>query len=234
MPKDVIEATLDQTIGIGNLCICGGEPTLALDVLEYLFSYIIDNKILLDQVSVTINGTNYSLDFLRLLDYINDYIMHLKKDNFAMFTISYDDYHEKELKRLKIFRTYIENVKRYSESPHFYGFRNLDQNLKLFREGNAERLDRHLTVNLRPIDIVVTYTSQNNVCCIGPLVTINTEGIITEDNSSLEHQKTLYNYGKVLTHSLEEVALTRGRILKPKKWHKETNKIVKKYVSYNK
>lgn len=234
MTKDVIEATLNQTIGIENLCICGGEPTLALDVLEYIFSYIIDNKIFLEGVSITINGTNYSLEFLRLLNYINEYIMHFNKDNIAMFAISYDDYHEQELKRLRMMKTYIENIERYSESIHFHGLRNLDPHLKLFREGNAENLDKHLTVNLRPIDIAVTYTSKNNICCIGPLITINTEGIITEDNSSLIHQKNLYNYGNILTDSLEEVALTRGKILKPKKWYKETDKIIKKYVSYNK
>jgi MoaA/NifB/PqqE/SkfB family radical SAM enzyme len=74
MSKGVIEATLNQIVGIGNLCICGGEPTLALDVLEYIFSYIIDNRIFLNQVLITINGTNYSLEFLRLLNYIGDYI----------------------------------------------------------------------------------------------------------------------------------------------------------------
>lgn len=39
---------------------------------------------------------------------------------------------------------------------------------------------------------------ENGFCNIGPLVTINTEGIITECDASNEHQKTLYNYDNVL------------------------------------
>jgi hypothetical protein len=64
-------------------------------------------------------------------------------------------------------------------------------------------------------------------------MTVNIEGIITEDNSSLEHQKTLYNYGNVLTEFFEKIALTRGRVLTPKKWYEESDKIIKDYTSYD-
>lgn len=67
MSKEVIKATLSQTKAIGNLNLCGGEPTLALDTIEEVFKYIIHNRILVNQISVVTNGTNYSLDFLTLL-----------------------------------------------------------------------------------------------------------------------------------------------------------------------
>lgn len=235
MSKEVIEATFNQTIAIGNLCLCGGEPTLALDVIENIFRYVVENRILVNQVSMTINGTNYSLEFLKLLDYINDYIPR----NNTIFTISYDRYHQQELKRLNILKTYIENINKYSESKYFYGLRKLEKNLKLFREGNAENLGSSLTIDLRPIDIVITYIGKSSkfnkdgLYNIGPLMAINTEGIITEENASIEHQRTLYNYGTVFHNTFEEVALRQGRIVKPRKWNRETGKIMRKYATYN-
>lgn len=233
--KEVIEATLNQIIAIHNLNICGGEVTLALDSLEYIFKYIVDNRILLDLVSITINGTNYSEDFLKLLEYIDSYI----SDN-VIFTISYDKYHLEEIERLGLLDKYIDNIEKYSTSKYYYGLRKLDSNLKLFREGNAEELDQSLTTPLRPIDIVVTYAGEkgifdkeNGLCNIAPLMTVNTEGIITEDNASFNHQSTIYNYGNVFDNSFEEVAIERGKILKPKKYEREKEKIIKRYTTYN-
>ena len=239
MSQEVIEATLGQLIGIGNLCLCGGEPTLVPQTIESIFNNIIKNKIRIEEVSTTINGTNYSPRFLELLDYINDYMMHLTSNGSTAFFISYDHYHLQEIQRLKKQEEFVENVKKYAESKYFSGFRELDPNLKLFREGNATLLNPRLSVKLKPMDIVLTYIGKggtfdrNGVCSIGPLITINTEGIITEDNASLEHQQTNYYYGNVLTDSIEEVALKRGKVLKPAKWDKETGKIIKKYTTYN-
>ena len=235
MSKKIIEATLNQTIAIGNLCICGGEPTSAIDTIETIFNYIVDHKIIVSQISITINGTNYDASFIKLLDYINNYI----PNNNIILTISYDKYHMQELERLNMKKAYFENIRRYSETRYFYGLRQLNKNLKLFREGNAETLDRTLTIDLKPIDIIVTYIGKsqkfdrNGLCNIGPLMAVNPEGIITEENASIEHQQTLYNYGNVLTDTFEEVALKRGKIVKPKKWEKETSKIIKKYITYN-
>ena len=51
MSDEVIDATLSQFSYIMNLSICGGEPLLALDRMEKIFSYIIENKILVENVS---------------------------------------------------------------------------------------------------------------------------------------------------------------------------------------
>lgn len=236
MSKEVIESTLNQLRAIGNLILCGGEPTLALDVIKKIFSYISDNKILVHQISTTINGTNYSLEFLRLLESISNYL----PVNKVIFTISYDTYHLRELKRLNIMKNYLENMKRYSESKYFYGLRTLEDDLKLFREGNAENLNKDQTINLKPIDLVITYADKflnfdrKGLCNIGPMMAVNTNGIITEENSSTVHQEILYNYGNVFDDSFEEVALKRGRIIKPRQWNRKTNKIIQKYVTYNK
>lgn len=236
MSKDVIEATLNQFIAIGNLCLCGGEPTLVLDVIEEIFTYMIHNKIIVDQISMTINGTIYSLEFLKLLDSISLHSPNCR----IILEISYDIYHQKELERLNMWETYLENIRKYSQSKYFYQLNRLTNGLKLFREGNAENLSPNLTVELKPIDIVVTYIGKsskfdrNGLCNIGPFMAVNPYGIITEDNASIEHQQSLYNYGNVFNDTFEEVALERGRIIKPKQWNRETGKIIKKYITYNK
>lgn len=232
MSKEVIEKTLEEVAVIGNLCLCGGEPTLALDVIYQIFHYIIEHDILVYQVSVTINGTNYSPAFLTLLDYISDYI----PDRNVVFAISSDRYHRQELERLNILEKYKANIIRYSTSPYFIGTRDLDPNLKLFNEGHAKNLDSTLTVDLRPIEIAVTYVSNNinRLCWIGPMMAVNPAGIITEENASNQNQYEKYNYGNVFTNTLREVALARGRIINYEYFDHKTDKIIRKYLTYNK
>ena len=242
MSKEVVKQSLNQIKAIGNLAICGGEPTLAIDVLNDIFTYIVENKIIVKQVSMVINGTNYSSEFIRLLDYINEYVSyfsHFKKEKSTYFTISYDEYHKQELKRLDMVKQYLENVKKYSESKYFSNFNILSDKLKLFREVNAESLDKSLTIDYKPMNILVTYPGKNKMldknglCNIGPLMTVNVDGIITECDVSIKNQEIIYNYGNVFDNSFEEVALSKGKILKPRKWYKECAKEIQKFKTYN-
>lgn len=242
MTKEVIKATLEQVTIIGNLCICGGEPLLALNVMKNIFDYIIENIIFVDQVSLVTNGSIYSEEFLNLLERFESYlkvVSRLKK-NLVTFAISYDEYHLKELKRLGLINTFIDNVKKYSESKYFVGFQPLTG--KLFREGNACNLDLDLTVPMRPMGVIMTYVGKHNklnveegLCNIGPIVTVNVNGTITECDASLLNQETLYNYGNVLHDSIIDVFLEReSEVLKPKKWFKEAKKLMLKYATYDK
>lgn len=242
MSDEVIEATLDQFLVIGNLSICGGEPTLALDRLEKIFSYIVEKIILVNRVSVVINGTIYSDEFLRLLDYIDSYIISYSKkfEKRTEFAISWDKYHHSEIERLKLTKQYLENIKLYKSNRHFLDFYGL--NGKLFREGNASKLDSSLTVPLRPMRPLITYTGKDNkldiengLCNIGPIVCVNVNGTITECDASIINQETLYNYGNVLTDSIESVFLKRkALVLTPKKWNRETDRQMLRYESYDK
>lgn len=242
MSDEVISATLDQTLIIGNLTICGGEPLLALDVLEKIFNYIIEHKIIVEEVSLVINGTIYSTEFLRLLKEIDDYISLNKKSEWNVhFNISEDQYHRAERRRLDLERKYIENCLKYQESKYFNTFNTLDPKLKLFREGNAVNLDSSLTVPLKQTRYIISYASspkkqdlENGLCNIGPLVTINPEGIMTECDGSEINQHTIYNYGNVLNTSIEYIALMYGKVVKPSKWDKETKKAILKRLTYNK
>lgn len=244
MSDEVIEATLDQVCAIGCLSICGGEPLLALDRIEKIFTSIIEKEIVIDKVAVTINGTIYEKDFLDMLDFINEYIVNFDGRHIYL-DISNDIYHKREIERLGLKEQYFENVRKYSKSPHFYEMRQLSR--KLFREGNAQNLDLDLTVPLRPMNTVLTYTSENKLnkiryfnkkrlglCNIGPLVTVNVNGTITECDASIENQETVYNYGNVLIDSIEDVCLNRGEVIMPVEWYRTTGQIMKRYGTYNK
>ena len=234
----VVEVTLDQIKGIGNLAICGGEPTLAIDRIEKIISYIIDNHILVEELTVTINGTIYSERLLELLDEINSYIGS-KRIN-ALLAISFDKYHLDEISRLKIEKEFFENLKKYQESKYFYGCRNNNQ--KLFREGNATNLDEKLTVPLRPIKILMTYADkkrkfnpENGLCNIGPIVTINPNGVMTECDASIKNQEDLYNYGNVLEKSIEDIILEKGEVVSNiRKFERDTHRLLRKHSTYNK
>lgn len=238
MSTEVINATLNQIAYIGNLCICGGEPLLALDVLENIFNGIIKRKIILGEVTLTINGTICDEEFFRLLREIENYITSYSElRNNITFIISNDLYHQEERKRLNLEKIFLENLKRYRESKYFLGLVSLKPNSKLFREGNAKTLDESLTTPLKPMEYFITYVGkrkrldlENGLCNIGPLVAVNQNGIVTECDASFDHQETLYNYGNVLNEDIEQIALSRGKILTPRKWYRETGKIMKKYT----
>ena len=232
MSKKVIKSTLRQIAGIGNLSICGGEPTLALDTLESIFNYVIDHNIMVEQVSVTINGTIYSLEFLNLLNYINEYITFLSEDNSAIFAISDDNYHIEELKRLDLYDKYLENVDRYVQSFYFYEMKKMND-YKVFREGNALNLDESLTKELTKLEMLLSYDERYKMCNIGPLIAISPEGIVTEADGSIENQKTIYNYGNVLNESLEKIVKRNGRVLSFKKMNKESSKLMKEFINNN-
>ena len=235
--NNVIEKTLSQTSAIGNLAIGGGEPLLAFDRLEKIFSYLIKKQIPLETFTITINGTIYSTALLELLNEIDLYIGSNAIN--TLLTISLDKYHVDEITKLGIQQEFYENLRKYQESKYFYGYRTINQ--KLFREGNAANLTKQLTVPLRHLKPLITYVDkkkkfdrENGLCNIGPLVTINPNGTITECNASIKHQETLYNYGNVLYDSIEETILNTGKlILNPKTFERKVNKSLKKYLTYN-
>lgn len=237
MSDDVIEATLSQITAIGVLHLEGGEPTLAIPTIEKILTFIIKNNILVDKVSTVINGTRYESKLIELYDYIQEYINKYSNET-SKIVVSFDKYHVEELRRLKLLKDYIENTSKYAESVYYDGYYEIHN--KLFREGNAINLDKKLTVPLRPMKTLATYVGinrsfdkVNGLCNIGPIVTINVDGNITESDASFKNQNTIYNYGNVLNESIIE-CLLRNKIktVKPDKFERKVNKQIIKYFSY--
>lgn len=232
MSEEVVKRTLEQTDVIGNLTICGGEPTLALPTLESIVTYIVDNNIVLGDLTITINGTIYSEELLRLLAYLDEYLKPKDNQTRAFIGISKDPFHIEQVIKLGLKEQYLDSVQKYVNSKHFLQYREIKQ--KLFREGRATDLSKNITVPLRPWPIVTSYSKTENdtICSIGPFVTVNVDGIVTECDASIENQRTKYNYGNVLDESIEDICLRIGDVVPPRKWYRKTGKIMKKQMTY--
>lgn len=76
MSKKIIDAAADQLQGhvIENLFLFGGEPTLAVDTIEYLIRKIIEKNIKIMSVTMSTNGSIRSEKMCELLNRIGDYI----------------------------------------------------------------------------------------------------------------------------------------------------------------
>lgn len=236
MSKEVIEATLNQCKYIRNLCLCGGEPFMHLEPLVHIVDTILKNNILVDQISIISNGTIYQEDFITILKKVQE-----KLRDGIFIGISFDKYHFEEIKKRDLKKVFVENIKRFQDSPFCIGEKILDPKVKLFNEGNAATLDPDLTVDLRPVDYAMTYVGNNKhkldlngLCYIGPLISISVDGFITECDASFENQRTKFNYGNVLTDSIVEVIKTKTHIVNPIIYSFKVRKISYKYRHYNK
>ena len=79
------------------------------------------------------------------------------------------------------------------------------------------------------------FDRENGNCIIGPIITVNPDGIVTECDASIEHQQSIYNYGNVLEESIEEIMLRKQAIIvSPKEINKRMYKEYKRYTTYNK
>lgn len=232
MSDDVIATTLSQVDFIGNLCLCGREITLAILTVEGILTYIVDNMVALGTFSTIINGTIYSEEPLRLLDYINGYIPSKKGYKNVMFGISKDVFHDDEVLRLGMGEQFIDNLQKYVKSPYFYSWREIDK--KLYREGSAVFLDESLIVPLRPYPIVYSYLRKKDVLKVGTLVCVNTDGVVTECDASIENQKLLYNCGSVMNENLADICTRIGTMVHPLLWDGKTAKILCKQWTYEK
>lgn len=205
--SEVISAIFDQVKAIDLLNICGGEPTLAIDEIEEIFKTIIRRRIFLRDIYITINGTIFDDRFYELCEMMESYIQGIDPTGHVKIGISCDKYHLAEMKKKNIhYRE--ENF----ESKFFSNLRELNDDLKLFREGNANELDERSTVPLRPMKntIIETKKSKYTTHQVGPLITINMDGTITEDNAPYDRQQSVYNYGNVLKDNIVTALLDNG------------------------
>lgn len=237
---EIIDSILNQLINIGTLTIGGGEPLLEIEKIKYIFDYIIKSNIIVEDYGIITNGTIYSEEIIKLFDYMDSYIKRLNDTpdtSYGKLYISYDIFHKTELERLNILKQVLENIEKYSESKYFAGLKGIHG--KLFREGNAINLPNRLTIPFRPMKISMTYVGddkkldiKNGLCNIGPLITVNPDGIVTED-VSWDSQNTTFNYGNILEDSIEEIFKKRKvKVLEPDKWYKKQGKEIQKYYNY--
>ena len=242
MSDEVMENTLEKVDLLGRLSISGGEPTLAVDRIEKIFSYVIDNNIFLESVYTILNGTIYSEKLLKLYDEMNEYIRLCNGlpvgEVSCLFGISYDDFHFESLEERNLLDLYNYNCLQYADSIYFDNL--IDIDYPVFKEGNAVNLPNNLTTSFSKIGFLTAYSlfpnsalKMNTICSLGPIVAVNVDGIVTECDASWVNQRTLYNYGSILNEDFESILLRNGaKIIEPMQWEEESSKLLKKYFNY--
>ena len=231
MSLETIANVFKDVKEIDTLLLTGGEPLLAIKQIKEVLKQIRENNIKVHKTFIITNCTFLNEEIIKLLKEFSD----ISKLELAL---SYDVFHYVELKRLKLLKDYIENTSKYAESVYYDGYYEIHN--KLFREGNAINLDKNLTVPLKPMKTFATYVGKNNIfdmnnglCNIGPIVTINVDGTITESDASFKNQNTIYNYGNVLNESIIECLLrNKMKTVKPNKFERKVNKQIMKYFTY--
>ena len=240
MSDEVIEETFKQIWYVHNLNICGGEPTLNINRLRKVIETIVQKQNLVENISVTINGTIYSKELIDLAKYFVKHSHHrgLKKNTFRIY-ISLDKYHFYEIQRLGLYDQFCKNISKYQKSKIFAEYRTLDYNL--YNEGNAKFLDdpKEDFISHLPIITYVGYgdyeDKENGACNIGPLITISTDGYLTEDNVSFENQGKHYNYGSIFNGRIDKLLIQNGaQIVTPQEFDEENAKIIAKILDNKK
>ena len=232
MSDEVIEETFNQVSYICNLNICGGEPTLFIDRIKKVIKTIVQKGILVESITFTINGTIYSEELINLAKYFVKYSRRRgKKKNTVKILISLDKYHFYEIQRLKLFDEFCNNINKYQKTKFFAGYRRLEYNL--YNEGNAKNLNAPKEDYIPHLP-VITYAGhnyeenrENGACNIGPLVTISTDGFLTEDSISFDNQTKNYNYGSIFSGRIDELLIENGAIIVgPREFDRENQKVI--------
>lgn len=101
--KEYIDTLLNQTMAIGQIIFSGGEPTLCLDEMDYVYEKLVEKSIPLFALEITSNGLIYDNRFVEILKKYNKLItlsrsIAFPNDVYAAFMetnlqISFDKYH---------------------------------------------------------------------------------------------------------------------------------------------
>lgn len=236
----VIYETFRQIWYVHNLNISGGEPTMHIDRLRTIIETIVRNRNFVENITVTINGTIYSKELIDLAKYFVRHSYHRgrKRNSFKIF-ISLDKYHFNEIQRLGLYNDFCNNIEKYQKSKFFADYRTLDY--ALYNEGNAKYLSvakEDFIPHLPIITYAGTNTHEdrvNGACNIGPLITISTDGILTEDNVSFESQRKSYNYGSIFDNRIDKLLIQQGaNIVQPQEFDSKNAKILNKILENKK
>lgn len=120
---ETIKNTFSKINKIGMLVLTGGEPLLSyntIDLINKIIKEIKLNNVKIDKILIFTNGTIY-----------NEYIVKTLKELYALarskseciLAISDDEYHGKEIERLKIVNKYIINTDKYNDLANEIGIK---------------------------------------------------------------------------------------------------------------
>ena len=246
---EISDETIDNIFNkiqlICNLCICGGEPLMALDRIKRIFDVIMRKGIIINQYGFATNGTQYKEKVVNeLFDVFEEYVKSFS-DRFygdgqlpngkthGYIDLSWDEYHKEQLLLLKqinpnLYEEYLEKIRQLQESKYFSGYRTITQ--RLFDEGYAKELTIKKS---KLIEIKKYYTNHDDVLFFGPIIGIAQNGMITECNGSYDTLKDKYNYGNINDDNIIDVIQNISTKCKSlKQWDKKIESSIRKYTKY--
>lgn len=69
---------------------------------------------------------------------------------------------------------------------------------------------------------------------IGPFISVNVDGMVTECDASFVDQRVIYHYGNILEDDIQDICLRNdAEVVSPKKWNKYCSKELTRYSHYN-
>lgn len=95
--KETIDRLLEGITGIGTITFSGGEPTLAVDKIQYVCQQIMKRKISLEGFYIVTNGVKASKKLMHVLIDLYAYIEY-HDEGTSVLTMSKDQYHDAAIK----------------------------------------------------------------------------------------------------------------------------------------
>lgn len=191
---------------VNNLTICGGEPMIDEDLFTSLIDTIISSQFLLGSLSFITNGTCYNDTIASQLLRLDEYINHLFKDNYRSCNValSFDEYHIEQIKEHPLSEQYFHNMAKLLSSPYYCGLVDINE---IYDSGNAKKLD----IPKMAIEAYSQYYyEKKGKLDHGPLLSILSDGTISECDGEFTYLREHFNYGNINTDALENIIKKRA------------------------
>jgi len=213
MDVETMRKVFSRLSFVGNLSVCGGEPFLDEELFERFIKELFSSFLPIMNFSVITNGTHYSERIEQLLNDVEEYI-HLffpNVEHACKVLLSSDEYHLEQLKQFQENLVYLENICRLLSSRHFLSYKGAPY---IFDAGNAKNL-----TDIEKIQVHSTkqYYYQNFKRLVHwPMLTILTDGIVSECDGEFDVLRRDFAYGNIHTEDLEKIIKRKAhRSFKP-------------------
>ncbi len=204
--KDTIDKALEGVTEIGTITFTGGEPSLAVSKIRYIYEQIKERNIYLGGFYVVTNGKVASRSLMHVLIDLYAYIdLHAMDDNMSALVISKDQYHHELLGEPKAADRLYRALSFYRPEDRKHDITMPINEGRAADEGIGER-------SVRLDDLVVEVDEDNNVERVEGTVYVNALGDVCpscdlsfrsqeEDKIGSVHENTL---AEILLRTLEK------------------------------
>ena len=168
--KDYINATLGQLSNIGSMMFTGGEPALALDLMDYTYDACLHYNIDVQNFWMATNGTITSKKFF---DMIETWVNFCTDNEISGLRVSLDNYHDE-----------IDNCYAFEEFIEYSG---LQLNLELHGAPNDSE---NLLVMVERLIIIIPLVKLSIICTFNQMVELKV--VYTSTPRVLSCQPAIY------------------------------------------